>query len=790
MNKTALTGIPVQLLKGRRHGVQPAGATAFALIIIACWSAASGQALGQQTVTSVEFTGLERTSNSFAQSIVQTHTGDAYDPATVEADVTRLLATGRFAAVTQHTEERGGGIAVIFDIQERIAIREIGFIGNEKYNDKKLREQVPLRVGDPLDTFSVREGADAITAIYRDAGYGEVVVTYNEDLLRDTGDLVYTIEEGPRIRVRDIEFEGNDSISDVELRKHIGTKTYLWIFRDGQFDQDAVEADAAAVQSFYRREGYLDARVGYRLDYAANQQDLTVTFTIAEGERYYVEAIDFEGNTVMTDEELSTLCSLAVGGPMLQNRLDDAARDIQSAYGERGYIYASVRPVRVFSETPQFVLITINIEEGDLYRVGRIDVRGNERTQDKVVRREFDLYPNDVFNTAKVREAEDALRRTQLFGLASIAPVGDAPGVRDVQITVEESRKAGDFLFGFGVTSNSGLVGSVMLDIKNFDLFDPPRNLEEFYKLRSFHGAGQRLRIEAQPGTELNRFRVDFTEPYLFDKPLRFDFSAYFFERGREEYNERRIGSTVSLGKRLTKGPLKDWYGELAFRIESVRLDSLEVLSARDIRDAEGSDFQTSLKATLIRDRTDNRFLPTRGDRWRFAYEQFGVLGGENYMGKLTGGYAWHTTLFVDEQERKHVLSLKSDVGLLIGDTPVYERFYAGGIGSIRGFQFRGVTPRQGLRDDAVGGDFMILGSAEYSYPLYGDMFRGLIFTDMGTVEESLKVTGWRASVGTGVRLQIDFFGPVPLEFDVAVPVLREGEDEEQVFSFFIGATF
>ncbi|HRX85254.1 MAG TPA: outer membrane protein assembly factor, partial [Phycisphaerae bacterium] len=589
--------------------------------------------------------------------------------------------------------------------------------------------------------------------------------------------------------IRKIIFSGNENIPDGELRKHITSQTYFWIFRDGKFDEDTVEADAAAVQNFIRDEGYLDARVGYQLDFSDDRRDLTVTFTIAEGRRYYVKDILFEGNTVFSSAELSAGLPLEVGAPIVQRKLDLAVKQITDQYGSAGYIDARVRPTRVFTEEEGYVRVTFTIDEGTQFHVGRIVVRGNERTQDKVIRRELGLYPGELFDLPDARESEQRIRDLRLFESASVAPVGDEPGVRDVLVNIDEGRKAGNFIFGFGVTSNSGLVGSIVLDLNNFDIFDTPRSFTEFINRRAFYGAGQRLRIEAQPGTQLNRFRIDFTEPYLFDKPTRFDYSLYFFERGRESYNERRIGTTVSFGRRLQWEKLKDWYGEIAFRLETARVDSLDLLAPRDVRDDAGSALLTSVKVSLVRDRTDSRFLPTTGDRIRLAYEQFGVLGGE-FFGQLSGSYTRHFTVATDELERKSVLSLKGTGAYVVGDAPVYERYYAGGIGSIRGFQFRGVSPRQGLDDDQIGGDFMMLFSSEYSFPLYGKLLRGLLFSDMGTVERNLEIRDWRVAVGTGVRVQVDFFGPIPLEFDLAVPVLSQQEDDEQVFSFFIGATF
>lgn len=741
-------------------------------------------------VSAIRFEGLVQTTESFALSIVQTQVGQPFDPVVADDDVARLIATRRFSAADYSSQSTPAGIVVTFTVAEFPLVSSISFEGNEKFGSKRLRKEIPIQEGDPLDTFAVRQGAEAILQMYRDAGYGQAVVSFDDALLRETGELIYHIEEGPEVRVRQINFEGNESIEKSELLKHVTTKTYLWIFREGRFDEDAVEADAASVQNYYRGQGYLDCRVSYRVEAPDDLEKLTVTFVIAEGDRYSIESIGIRGNEVFSESELRELLTLEQGQPVLQDKLDADVRAIQTRYAENGYIFATVRPIRVFSEQPGLVQITIDIDEGEQYHVGRIVVRGNERTRDKVVRRQLELFPGEVFDLTKAQSSEKNLRATRLFGNASVTPVGEQPNFRDVLVNVEESRKAGDFVFGFGVTSNSGLVGSVILDFNNFDLFRTPRNFEEFIKLRSFYGGGQRLRLEAQPGAELNRFRIDFTEPFLFDKRLRFDLSAYFFDRSRIEYDERRIGGNVAFGRRLKWEPLKDWYGEVAFRAEVVRVDELDLFTARDIRDDKGFTTLTSVKGSIVRDRTDQRFIPTSGDRIRLSYEQFGVLGGDEFFGKFLGTYSWHKTVRRDELERPDVLSVKGTVGAILGDAPIFERFYAGGIGSIRGFRFRGVSPRQGLDDDAVGGEFMFLLSSEYSFPLYADNLRGVVFADMGTVEEKFEITQWRAAIGGGVRLHLDFFGPVPLEFDIAVPVLQDEDDRDQVFSFFIGATF
>lgn len=744
----------------------------------------------ERTIEAIEFQGLERTSEVYVIGVIRARVGDAVDEAALDLDVARLLRTGRFVSAAYTVTPGDEGSLVTFELRERPSVRAIRFIGNDELKDKTLLDKLPMKIGDPLDLFAVREGREAITALYREKGYGHVAVTYDEAALAD-GDVVYTIEEGPRVRVRRIVFEGRVSLPERELKKRIDTKTSLGIFRPGVFDVDRVENDVARLQGYYRAEGFLDARVSYRLESGDKPGDLIVVFTIIEGTRYAIEDIRFEGNTVYSVEELLRLIRSQVGEVVKPPVVEADARTIQTRYGDFGYIYATVRPVRVFSQQPGLVIITFQIEEGDQYRVGRVVVRGNLRTKDKVVRRALDLYPpDDLFNLSAARRAQEHLRQTRIFDSARVAPIGDQPGVRDVLIDVQESEKAGDILFGVGVTSNSGLVGSLVLDIQNFDLFDTPRSFSELIKLRAFHGGGQKLRLEAQPGTELTRFRLDFTEPYFLDMPLRLGTGLYLFTRGRDGYDERRGGGNISFGKRFERGPLRRWAGEIALRGENVNVRDVDLFAARDIREAEGSSALTSVKGSLVLDRTDNRFVPTRGDRIRLSYEQAGALGGDFTFSRLSAGYTWHKTVGTDLLDRKSVLSLRARTGVIVGDAPVFERYYAGGIGSIRGFEFRGVSPREGLDNNPVGGDFMMLLGAEYTFPLYGEILRGVVFTDMGTVESSVTIRDWRASVGAGIRLQIDRLGPLPIEFDLALPVTTGPDDDEQVFSFFIGTTF
>ncbi len=743
-----------------------------------------GQETPERTVRAVEIVGAGQVSEVYLRELLRVQEGDGFDAAALDEAVIRLLQTGQFISATYRLEEAGDGVRVTFELRTPPVITSIRFEGNVKFKEGRLKKQVTVKEGAPVDKFAIREGRDAIAAMYREEGYNDVVVSYDQERLDRSGELVYDIQEGKRVRIRKILFEGNAAFIPRQLRRQIDTKKAFWFLRAGAFDENRVESDVARLQRHYRDEGFLDARVGYGRELGADGSDMTLVFMIEEGTRYAVEAIEFRGNTVFSDRELLDRMVSRVWATVKRRQVEADARSVQARYGELGYIYARVRAIRVFSDAPGLVRITIQITEGDQFRVGQVMVRGNARTKDKVVRRALDLYPpDDLFDLTEARAAERRLRETRIFNSARVYPVGDAPDVRDVVIDVQEAPKAGDFMFGMGVTSNSGVVGHIVLNLQNFDLFDWPRSWSELFTPQSFFGGGQRLRLELQPGTELSRVRIDFTEPYLMDKPVRFDLSMYLFERGRDGYIERRGGMSVSFGKRFERGRLRGWRGELALRAEDVTIHDVDLFASREIRKDEGGNLMLSAKGTLVRDRTDNRFVPSEGDRLQVAYQQF---GGDHAFGKVTAGYTWYKTLRKDLLDRKSVLKLRARGGVIVGDAPVFDRFYAGGTGSIRGFAFRGIGERDGIDDNNIGGDFLALLGAEYSFPLVGENVRGLLFVDSGTVDSE----AWRAAIGVGVRFTLQLFGPVPLELGLAIPVSSDSDDDEQVFSFQIGALF
>lgn len=362
------------------------------------------------------------------------------------------------------------------------------------------------------------------------------------------------------------------------------------------------------------------------------------------------------------------------------------------------------------------------------------------------------------------------------------------PGYVDLNIDVTEGR-TGRLMAGAGVNSNNGLVGSIVLQEDNFDITRPPRSWADIVNGYAWRGAGQSFRIEAQPGNQVSRYVVSWSDPFFLRTDFNVGVSGFFFNRFYEEWTEDRLGGRLSIGQAINEY----WSGSVALRLEDVRVRGLpnepaappDVIPA-DLRDVEGHNFLSTVSFTLSNDTRDNAFIPTQGHFLEGTFEQ--AFGEFNYSRVEVTGSQFFTLRERADGFGKHILQLFGQMSWTGSDTPIFERYYAGGYSSFRGFAFRGMSPREG--DFKVGGNFMALGTVEYMFPLTAnDQIRAVAFTDFGTVEEDIGFDDFRASAGFGFRLVIPAMGPAPIAFDFAWPLLREDNDERRVFSFYVGFT-
>ena len=331
------------------------------------------------------------------------------------------------------------------------------------------------------------------------------------------------------------------------------------------------------------------------------------------------------------------------------------------------------------------------------------------------------------------------------------------------------------------------LMGSIDLTQRNFDITDIPESPGEFFAGRSFRGAGQSFRLALQPGNEFSNYSVSFSEPHLLNSDYSISNSAFFRTRDFDDFDERRFGGTLGFGRRF--GDV--WSGSVQVGAENIEIDAISSRAPVDIFDVEGENLLTTVGFAIQRDTIDNRLEPQRGSRLSFGIERAGAIGGDFDYTRLSGNFNKFWTLQRDFLDRPSVLSLRLEGGWIVeqDESPVFERFFAGGQRSFRGFEFRGVgprgvTPAGTLSDDAVGGDWLLLLGLQYEFPLFGESLRGVVFTDQGTVQEDVGLDQWRVSIGTGVRIQVPFVSQVPFALDFAIPIREEENDETTIFSF------
>lgn len=770
-----------------------------ALLSVAVWFIPNATAQPQRipdgtTIRRVEVTGLKTISEGFVRRSIKTREGQPFLLAQTQEDVRELLRTRKFLNVVADPKMEEGEVVVTFTLQEKPEVTTLEIEGNKRFSSETLYKELSFASGQPLDRFEVNRGRENILRKYREKGFYYAQVDIDEKALEEESRVIYKIVEGPRVKVRHIVFEGVTAFSEVQLLLQVKSQTYFWLFRTGAFDEEVADRDAIDLQAFYRNEAFLDARVGYRLDFTnVARTDVDLVFVVVEGPRYTASEIRVRGDKAIEESRLREVLKLQVGDLARDEVVKADAKRLNDVYGEIGYVDTRVDTSYDFTDQPGVAIVNFDITEGGRSQFGRITIRGNKQTKDEVVRRELKFYPGEDYNTVKAHTAEQRLVETGLFSRATITPLEDVDGAREALVDVTEATDTANFIIGFGVSTDSGVLGQLTIQNRNFDLFDWPRTWGQFFRGRAFRGDGQRIRLSLEPGTEVSRFRIDFTEPYLFDKPLRYDQSIYLYQRRREAYDEQRVGFVPSLSRRFETGWLKGYALEGSVRLEGITIDNIDALAARDITDVKGSSFLTSVKASIVRDTTDSRLTPSKGYRASFSWEQAGLLGGDYDFGRPSISAVWYKTMSTDIYNRKSVLAIRGDAGWIVGDAPTFERFYGGGFGSLRGFAYRGVGPTAGIFKNRVGGDFILLTGAEYSVPLYADTLRGATFLDMGTVEQDFNITNWRASVGFGLRInvaQVPIFGAVPIVMDFGFPIASDDLDDKQVFNFTVGLSF
>jgi outer membrane protein insertion porin family len=832
---------------------------------------------------------------------IKTRAGQPPSQAQIREDVCALYATHWFFSVEPRYRAVDQGTVIIFRVLERPVVQNVEYRGNDKIKTKHLAARTGLKKKSPFDVSANRESARRIEEYYHEKGYTFATVKLTKGGHKEDREVIFEIEEGPKVRVTKIKFTGNEEVSGPVLKTKVRTKTAVLWYIGGLYKPDTIPDDIAALRQYYHNLGYFDIEIDHDIVFNKDRSRATFEYIISEGPRYKVRNVEFLGNNIFSSEELRQDLELAEGEAFNMRFLSKDIANVKDRYGKLGRLFASVDAVPRFLEEPGVADLVYRIDEDKVYRVRRVDVvinGENPHTKRAVVLNSSLIHPGgladpkmiersktrvsgigifergpqngvtvDIRRVAKIDDpARNGVVRGQnqeraLFGVGhtsfdtdgqaiSASPAASSPRQQPTPVptptTTTDSYKrirpvtpwmaptirgqsfddpgplarpgfpyfgnnpqgnplldplyepmseeevdlifratearTGRLMFGVGVNSDAGVVGSIVLSEQNFNILRPPTSFRDILDGSAWRGGGQRFRAEAVPGNVVSRYLVSWTDPYFLDTNYSLGVSGFFYDRFFPDWDESRAGGRISLGRQFT--PQISVTG--ALRLENVEITNPDIPTPASLAASLGESFLSTFRTTFTHDTRDSAFMPGEGHKVDLSYEQ--AFGDFDYARFEVEGRQYYTVRCRPDGGGRHIIAVGGQIGWTEDTTPIFERFFAGGFQTFRGFEFRGLGPReQGV---AVGGNWMAIGSVEYMFPLMANETIQLVtFSDFGTVEPDTGFDAFRLSAGAGLRITIPAMGPVPLAFDWAVPLIREDGDETRIFSFYVGIT-
>ena len=730
----------------------------------------------------VHYTGPGTVSKERILAQMRTKAGQPYSNQVVEEDIAALYKTGAIQNVRIFAQPEGDGVKVIVAVQTRAILREIEIAGAEGVKPQRIRKEIKLKLNQPVDEKQLEEARQKIIEVYQGKGFTDVSVQFRVDPIdekRGTARVVYTVSEGVKGAVRQIHFEGNAHFSEKVLRKEMKTRGKTLIYfvdKSGRLDEVQLEQDLDKIREFYQNHGYIDMEVKNVRRERTEKGPMIITIVVAEGPQYHVRKLTVSGYHVAKEDKIRGLLKMKEGSVYSPKQLRDDAKAVADAYGSGGYVDLVVLPEGA-PAGPALIDVTYKIEEGDRSFVNRVNIEGNTRTKDKVIRREVLVAPGDVFNTVRVDVTKKRLENLGYFAKVETYPEEtDIPGRKDLDILLQEKR-TGSLSFGGGFSTVDKLVGFAELSQGNFDLFNWP----------SFTGGGQKFRLRIQYGTQRRDFILMLTEPYFLDRRLSLTGQIFYTEANYLSalYDQRNYGFTMEARK-----PINSYiYMTLGYTLQDVDIFNVAGSASEAIQSQKGSFVESKIFTSAVYDSRDNALLTHRGQRVTLSpFITGGFLGGDTqvYGFDLEGSqyfhFRWDLILLINGE-----VATVSDWGAGT-EVPIFERLFLGGSNNLRGFPFREVGP-QDQNGEPIGGNSMARTTVELTFPII-EKARGAIFYDTGFVNSDSWSFGFNhiaSDIGIGLRLDL----PIgPLRLDYGYPIQRDGYNGGGHFNFNVGYQF
>lgn len=719
-------------------------------------------------VTSVSVQGNQIISTNTVINKIKTQRGMELSREVINEDIKRLYASGYFQDVTFDLVPDGSDFAVVVKVEEKPVVKEIRVKGNEKFSEDAIRDMMDLKTGNILDRHVLKEDINKIAGKYHDKGFKFVKIDHDVDVNQITRQAVIDIlvKEGGKYKIDKILFNGVNAFKTGYLKGKMKTKEKAWwLLRFGVFKEKYFSNDIERLKYLYQKEGYLDVSIESDFEYNDTDNKMNIILTVSEGQQYVTGDVKIVGNELYPESELWGQLEMLPGEVYSQIQLHAEHDALRKFYFEKGYINAQIQPQTDLNKDSGRVDIVYEINEGDLFYIDKVKIRGNTKTKDNVIRRELRIRPAERFDGKKLEYSKQRLENLGYFDEVSYeTEPGSASNKRDLIFNVKE-KQTGELSFGAGVSSIDQFIGFAEITQRNFDMMKWP----------TFTGGGQKLSLSGRMGSVTKDVDISFTEPYVFGKNLSFGVNIFNWERegSNVDFDTRRRGFKLTLGKRFTD-KVK---GNVAYTLESVKLKDIDDDAHPDVTASGVDNTLSRFEVGMSYDTRDNVFNPKSGWFISSSLELVGsVLGGDEDYYNAQFGASRFFSFFED-----HTLELRGRVGVTddFGDSsqvPIFDRFYAGGLGTVRGFNYRRVGPKGG--GDAIGGESLYLASAEYVFPII-ENFKGAVFMDAGHVNYDAYDADFSeisVSVGPGIKINTPLG---PITFYYGYPIANKDTEDE-----------
>ncbi|HNT69544.1 MAG TPA: outer membrane protein assembly factor BamA [Syntrophorhabdaceae bacterium] len=749
-----------------------------ATILLSLWILALSTPLfaaDAERIAKIEVTGNERIDTAFIMNNVKTKEREAYNLDKLREDMKNIYKTGFFSDVQINVQDTDAGKAVTFVVIERPPIKAIYLSGNKKLKTSDITEKLKIKTNTVLNIERIKESMDEIKKLYSTKGYYATRVSYDIEYGEAYDVTVnFTIDEPAQAYVRKVAFTGNKTFKDGKLKDYMRTREkgiLSWFTGSGILDDEALEDDRKNLEAFYHDHGYLRVKVGIPdIKISQDGKSISISIPIEEGNVYTIGTVNFEGDIIFDTAMLIRSLKSRTGRTFSSMAYQEDILNLVDLYQDKGYAFCDVTPLTLLDDDARKVNLTFNITKGKEIYFNRINILGNTKTRDKVIRRELNFAEGDRFSATNLKASKKKLKNTTFFKETDMKLVRtEEPDKVNVDLSVEE-KPTGSLSLGIGYSTSDNIILTGNVSQENF------------------FGTGRKVYLDAALSSVTQEYRLTFVEPYIFDLNLSTGLSIFDYTRILDTYDYEKKGGSVVLTRPLTD----DIKVGTRYRYEITDVYNISSEATKDIWDQRGTSSTSAVSLSLMKNTIDDVLNPSKGVNSDITVEASGgPFGGSNYFYKVTGFYGqyipagfWDSSFFV-----------RGTGGIIRPyggkELPLYEKFYVGGLNSVRGFRFGEAGPKD-INEQVLGAENQLYFNMEWIFPIYKPAgLKGVLFYDAGAGFDGTNLNVIKDSMRTTAGFGIRWFSPMgPIRLEFGYNLFPKSGDRRSAFDFTIGTQY